>query len=65
MVTADRPANSKRGSVCISYENCLPLKVLDISFLQESIAFDLQIGDKLCSFNSLYKSPNQSYDDFV
>ena len=47
------------------YKNCLPLKVLDIRFVHESIAFDLRIGDKLCSFISLYRSPNQSYDDFA
>ena len=47
---SDNPAHSKRRSVCMYYKNCLPLKVLDIRFLQESIAFDLQIGDKLCSF---------------
>ena len=65
MVRADHPANSKRGGVCMYYKNCLPLKVLDIRFLHESIAFELRIGDKLCSFISLYRSPNQSYDDFV
>ena len=47
------------------YKNCLPLKALGMRFLHESIAFELQIGDKLCSFISLYRSPNQSYDDFV
>ena len=40
MVRADHPANSKRGGVCMYYKNCLPLKVLDIRFLHESIAFD-------------------------
>ena len=64
MVRADHPANSKRGGVCVYYKNCLPLKVLDVILLYESIAFDLQIGDKLCSSISLYRSPNQSYDDF-
>ena len=57
--------NSKRGVACMYYKNCLPLKVLDIRFLHESIAFELGIGDKLCSFISLYRSPNQSYDGFV
>ena len=47
------------------FKNCLPLKVLDIRFPHESIAFELRIGDKLCSFISLYRSPNQSSDDFV
>ena len=65
MIRADHPANSKRGGVCMYYKNCLPLKVLDIRFLHESIAFELQIGDRLCSVISLYRSPNQSYDDFV
>ena len=65
MVRADHSANSKCGGACMYYKNCLPLKVLDIRFLHESIAFDLRIDDKLCSFISLYRSPNQSYDDFV
>ena len=60
MVRADQPVNSKRGSVCMYYKNCLPLKVLDIIFLQESIAFNLEIDDKLRSFISFYRSPKQS-----
>ena len=47
------------------YKNCLQLRVLDVKFLHESTAFELPIGDKLYSFISLYRSPNQSYDDFV
>ena len=46
-------------------KSCLSLKVLDIRFLQESIAFELRIGGKLCSFISLYRPPIQSYDEFV
>ena len=41
MIRVDHPANSKRGGVCMYYKNCLPLKVLDIRFLHESIAFEL------------------------
>ena len=58
-------ANSKQGGVCMSYKNCLPLKFLDIRLLHESIAFELRISDKLCSFISFFRSPNQLYDDFV
>ena len=65
MIRVDHPANSKRGGVCMCYRNCLPLKILDIRFLHESIAFELRIGDKLCSFISFYRSPNQSSDDFA
>ena len=65
MIRGDHPANSKREGVCMYYKNCLPLKVLDTRFLHESIAFELRIGDKLCSFIFLYRSPNQSSDDFA
>ena len=65
MFRADHPANSKRGGVCMYYKNCLPLNVHDARFLHESIAFGLRISDKLCSFISLNKSPNQSYDEFL
>ena len=65
MVRADHPTYGKRGGVCMYYKNCLPLKVLDIRFLPESIAFDLRIGGRLCIFFSFVcRSPNQSYDDF-
>ena len=47
------------------YENCIPLKVLDIRFLHESITFDLRNDDKVCTFISLCRSPNQPYDDFI
>ena len=47
----------------MSYKDCLPLKVFDVRFLHNTIAFDLWIGDKLYIFISLYRSPNHSYDD--
>ena len=64
MIRANHPANSKLGGVCMYYEKCKPLKIHDIRFLHESINFDLGIGDKRCSFDSLYRSPNQSEGDF-
>ena len=32
--------------------------------MQECINFEIKIKDKLCNFISLYRSPNQSQDDF-
>ena len=60
----NHPTNSKRGGVCIYYEESLPMKVIDIQYLQECINFLLIIGGKLCLFISLYRSPNQSHDEF-
>ena len=65
MVRADNQANSKGGVAYTYYKICLPLRVLDVRFLHERTAFELRISDKLCSFIFLYRSSNQSYDDFV
>ena len=64
LVQSDHPANTKRGGVCLYYKTCLPLRVLDIQYLNECINFELKIGDKLCTFVALYRSPSQSQDNF-
>ena len=52
LMRSDIPSNSNRGGVSIYYKSALPLRVLDIYYLQESICFELKIGDKLCNFIS-------------
>ena len=64
LIRADHPSENKRGGVCIYYKNTLPLKVLDIHILQECINFEIKIGNKLCNFIVLYRSPSQSQDTF-
>ena len=64
LVRSDHPANAKRGRVCLYYKIGLPLRVLDIQYLNECINFELKIGDKLCTFVALYRSPSQSQDNF-
>ena len=64
LMRSDIKSNSNRGGVSIYYKSALPLRVLDIYYLQESICFELKIGDKLCNFISLYRSPSQSQDEF-
>ena len=64
LVRSDHPANTKRRRVCLYYKTCLPLRVLDIQYLNEYINFELKIGDKLCTFVALYRSPSQLLDNF-
>ena len=64
LIRSDHPSNNKRGGVCIYYKNFLPLRVLGIQYLQECINFELNIGGKICSFISLYRSPSQTQDEF-
>ena len=50
--------------VCIYYKESLPIKMLNINYLQECICLDLKIGSKLCTIVSRYRSPSQSADEF-
>ena len=44
--------------------NSIPLKVLDIQFLNESISFEIKCIGKVCNFLCLYRSPSQTRDTF-
>ena len=61
---SDHPSNSKRGGVCIYYNQSLALKILDIKYLKECINFQILIANKLCNFISLYRSPSEPTDIF-
>ena len=64
MSRADHPSGNRRGGVCIYYKESLPIKMLNINYLQECICFELKIGSKLCTIVSLYRSPSKSADEF-
>ena len=64
LIRCDYPSNTKRGGFCIYYRSSLPLRVINISYLHRYLSFDLQIGDKICNFVALYRSPSQSQDYF-
>ena len=64
LVRSDHPSNKKRGGVCIHYKIYLPLRIININYLNECVRFELMVGDKLCNFIALYRSPSQSQDQF-
>ena len=64
MSHADHPSGNRSGRVCIYYKESLPIKMLNINYIQECICFDLKLGSKLCTIVSLYRSPSQSADEF-
>ena len=37
---------------------------MDFQYLHECINFQMKIGEKLCNFIALYRSPRQSQDHF-
>ena len=63
-VRADHPSNTKRGGVLLYYKSFLPIKLIDVNYLNECISFELRIGGKVCKFFTLYRSPSQNRDEF-
>ena len=59
LVRTDHPANIKRDGVCIYFRKSLHLRILYINFCHEFINFEIKIGDLVCNFISLYRSPSQ------
>ena len=64
LVRANHPSNTKRGGVLLYYKSFLPIKLIDINFLNECLSFELGIGGKVCKFLTLYRSPRQNSDEF-
>ena len=54
MCRTDHPSGNRCGEVCIYYKESLPIKMLNINFLQECICFDLKAKEAnfvlLCHF---------------
>ena len=64
LIRADHLSNTKLGGVCIYFKESLPLRLYNVSYLNECICFEIMISNKLCNFISLYRSPSQSSDEF-
>ena len=50
--------------MCLYYKCSFSMKVIDVSYLQECINFEVKINDKTCNFVSLYSSPSQAKGEF-
>ena len=64
MFRADHSSDNLRGGVCVYYKESLPIRLYNISYLQECIWFNLMISNKLCNIVSLYRTPSQNSDEF-
>ena len=59
----DHPSNTKRRGMCLHYIY-VSYKVIDVSYLQECINFEVKIGGETRNLVSLYRSPSQTKDEF-
>ena len=55
LIRADHPSNTKRGGVCIYYRNLLPLKLINIHYLNECVSFEIKLGERIYNLVSLYR----------
>ena len=64
LVCSDHLLNSKSGRVNMYYQNYLPLRIISVLYLSECLNFEIMVGNKICNFITLYRSPSQNQDDF-
>ena len=64
LVRTDHPGNIKRGGVCVSFKESLPVSCLPNLYLKECLIFEMSINNKRDYVVSMYRSPNQTSDDF-
>ena len=64
MYRADNLSNRKRRGVCIFYKATLPLRVVNISNLNECINFEVSMANRICHLINLYRSPSHTQDEF-
>ena len=55
LIRVDHLSNAKRGGVFIYFKESLPLRLYNVSYLNEYICFEIMISNKLCNFISLYR----------
>ena len=52
LIHSNHPPNKKPGDICVYHKSFVPLKDNGVCLLDECIAFDLTIINKLCNFRS-------------
>ena len=61
---ADHPNNVKRDGVCAYIRESLPVRCLSNAYLQECLILEISINNKISYVVSLYRSSNQTPDEF-
>ena len=64
MVRTDHSNNVKQGGVCIYFKESLPVRVINLPYLQEALLLELNDQNKRIIISSLYRSPSQNSEEF-
>ena len=61
---SDHPSDAKRGEVCISYKESGPVRVINLSYFEETLLLEMIYHNKKVIVSVIYLSPNQRNDEF-
>ena len=64
IIRADHPSNTKRGGVCIYYNNKISVRQMSNIILPECLTCEIVIGKKKGHVITLYRSPSQNQGEF-
>ena len=64
IIRADHPCNTKRGGVCIYYNDKISVRQMNNKGLPECLACDIVTGKKKGYVIILYRSPSQNQGEF-
>ena len=64
LIRVDHPSNQKRGVIFIYHKDFLPIKVNNVSYLTESLNFNLSGNGKQCNFDLSFTKSSQSLEGF-
>ena len=64
VIRADHPSNTKRGGVCICYQESLTVRALNLTNLIEFIICEVSIQSRKGYIGVIYRSPSQSTAKF-
>ena len=65
MMRADHPSNTKRGGVCLYYnEHLLRIRRNDISNLKQCLVTEINVKNERCFLTCLYTSPSENRERF-
>ena len=63
LIRSNHASNTKHGGLCLYYKNNLPLRVINIGYLNKCLTLGLKIGDKTCNFIVVYRPTSQTQDE--
>ena len=64
LVRADHPNDTERGRVCIYYKESLSVRVINLSYFEETLLLEMTYRNKKVILPVIYRSPSQSINEF-